>query len=146
MSDTLGDWPTRSLSRLLDVQIASLRVSLSLLPDFTTLKSTTDPLLSHKDYSVSLQATSLPSSSMASAKPSLPSVGLALGTYQLGALITTLVYGVTLAQFYTYAISSKKDRVWLRLFVTLVWYALSSLRHFHCYNRWQGYGDFSHGM
>jgi hypothetical protein len=68
--------------------------------------------------------------SMTHAPSGPPSSGLALGTYQLGALITTLVYGVTLAQFYTYAISSKKDRLWLKLFVTLVWYVLSSVCSF----------------
>jgi hypothetical protein len=49
-------------------------------------------------------------------------LGLSLGAIEIGALVSTLLYGMALVQTYIYATSSPHDRVYLKLFVGLVLY------------------------
>jgi hypothetical protein len=48
-------------------------------------------------------------------------LGLSLGAIELGVLFSTLFYGMTLVQGYTYAATCSQDRPWLKIFVGLVW-------------------------
>jgi hypothetical protein len=49
-------------------------------------------------------------------------LGLTLGVIEIGVLMSTLLYGMTLVQTYIYAMSSSQDRIWMKLFVAIVWF------------------------
>jgi hypothetical protein len=50
----------------------------------------------------------------------LPKLDLSLGAIEIGVLVSTLLYGMTAVQSYTYFASSAPDRMWLKCFVAAV--------------------------
>jgi hypothetical protein len=52
---------------------------------------------------------------------SLSSIALSLGIMEIGVLIGTLLYGMSLLQTYIYVTSGRTGQVWLKLMVAAVW-------------------------
>jgi hypothetical protein len=47
--------------------------------------------------------------------------GLSLGAIEVGVLLSSLLYGMSLVQAYNYAINCTGDHAWLKAMVAAVW-------------------------
>lgn len=47
---------------------------------------------------------------------------LTLGVVEIGVLLSSLLYGMSLVQTYIYATNCKSDSIWLKTVVSVVWF------------------------
>jgi hypothetical protein len=50
----------------------------------------------------------------------MPKLDFTMGAIEIGVLVSTLLYGMTVVQSYIYFASNAPDRLWLKSFVALV--------------------------
>jgi hypothetical protein len=81
------------------------------------------PLYSLPIFLSFISSCGLDGSSFAMASTSLD---LSLGAIEIGVLLASILYGMSIILGFIYASASAKDTLWLKLLVSAVWYVISS--------------------